>query len=252
MTLKAILIDDEPSARKSLSALLESFCPNVELLAQCTSVETGLAAIEANPPDLLFLDIEMPEASGFELLERIPDPDFEVVFTTAYEEYAIKAIKSRALDYLVKPIDIDELTAAVQRVEDKRNKGKDITNIPQQLMDTLRGSQMQERRIILPQLDGFQVVIAKDIVRCEASGNYTTLFLQTGKKITVSRSIKEYEGQLGDIGFLRVHQSHLINLNHVASYERGRGGYAVMLDGTRIEISRRKKDLFLSHLLPPD
>jgi two-component system, LytTR family, response regulator len=241
--MKAIIVDDEEKSRVTLKNLVERHCPQVEMAELCESVDAGLKAIRKHSPALVFLDIEMPFRNGFELLEKIGKPDFEVIFTTAYEHYAIKAIKFSALDYLLKPVDVDELKAAVEKVASKP-KEKEPARYDL-LLATLKS---KSAKIAVPTFDGLQMVNAEEIVKCTADESYTHITLTGGQKLVVSRILKDFEELLSGLNFFRVHNSSLINLAHVKKYVKGDGGYLVMTDGETVEVSRRKKNELLARL----
>ncbi len=239
--LKAILIDDELHCLDTLSILLKEYCVGVHIVEQCRSAAKGLSAIEKNKPDLVFLDIEMPGMNGFEMLEQFAAIPFAVVFTTSYDQYAIKAIKFSALDYLLKPVEPKELAEAVRKVEQQRQ-----LPLPEQfqmLLKQIQGKEHQINKIAVPTFEGYELITAADIVRCEADDNYTHLFLKNKNKITACRTLKEMEQQLNDFSnFIRVHHSYMVNLNEVIKYVRGDGGYLVMSDGSNVNVSKSRKD----------
>lgn len=244
--LKAIIIDDEINSRKTLDSLLKKYCPEVEVAGIADSVKSGLEQIEKTKPDVVFLDIEMPGGSGFDLLEKAPKINFEVIFTTAYDQYAIQAIKFSALDYLLKPIDVSELKTAIQKIE--KNKKQ---NIPNKNLDVfIKNIQFisSHNKIALPTLDGLMFVQLNQIVRCESDGNYTNFYLTTGEKIMVSKTMKEFEDLLLANNFFRVHNAHIVNLQQIKKYVKGEGGYIIMSDNSQIEVSRRRRDEFLQKL----
>ncbi|MEM0998482.1 MAG: LytTR family DNA-binding domain-containing protein [Bacteroidota bacterium] len=241
--IKAVVIDDEPGARETLTALLEQFFPAVEVAATAEDGRSGLRCIETYRPELVFLDIEMPGLSGIELLDTVQYRDFEVIITTAYRDYTLAAIKYSALDYLLKPIQIKALSAAIEKARKKRHT-RTLNARIRLLEEHLMGRNDQNRRIALPSGEGLMVVPIREIVRCEGDSNYTHFFFATGKKLTVTKTLREYEELLGDAGFFRIFQSHLISLYHVTSYRRGRGGHVQMSDGNLLPVSRnRKKEL---------
>jgi two-component system LytT family response regulator len=244
--LKTIIIDDELKSRESLRILIEDFCEGVEVLALCQNVNEGIAAIEKYKPDVIFLDIQMQRETGFDLLNKIKEIDFEVIFTTAYSEYAIKAFKFSAIDYLLKPIDIGDLKAALLKVEKK--VGNTIANRLKQMMDNLKGGSVENFKLALPTSEGLLFIKTNDILYCEASSNYTQIVMADGKKHVVSRTLKEYEDLLSENNFFRIHHSYLINLNMVKKYVRGEGGYVVMNNDTSLDVSKRKKDAFLERI----
>jgi two-component system, LytTR family, response regulator len=246
--IKAIIVDDEPYCCEALATLLERYCPEVEILDICYSGASGLKAIQESKPQLLFLDIEMPQMNGFNLLERLKEIKFELIFTTSYDQYAIKAIRFSALDYLLKPIDREELQKAVQKVAERQHPP-----LPQQfeiLLEKLHQPGTRILKIAMPTMEGLQMVPVDTIISCSSDGNYTTLLLKSKKKITASRSLKEVEEMLEDHSFLRVHHSYLVNLNEVEKYIKGEGGYLLMGDGSTVDVSRSRKEILLKALQP--
>jgi len=244
--IKTIIVDDEYESRQTLLHFLYRYCTNVEIIGEAASVAEAVAIITQTPPDLVFLDINMPVENGFKLFDRLPGIDFCTVFVTAYDEYALQAFKHRALDYLLKPIVIHELVVTVTRIakliEDK-NKMHQLSS----LLDSFKHP-VENTKVALPTMEGLLYVHTIDIVRCEASDNYTHIYFRDGKKITVSRTLAVYEEALKERGFARVHNQHLINLHHVEKYIRGRGGMVIMSDNKEIQVSQRKKDEFLKML----
>ena len=241
--INAILIDDEKHCRETLSIQLEKYCPQVQLLAQCCSAEEGLQAITRHHPDVVFLDVEMPQMNGFEMLGQLQEISFELIFTTGYDSYAIKAIRFSALDYLLKPIDKDDLKKAVAKLS--RKPDHILTQQLDILLSKLENKGVPLQKIALPTLDGFELVPMENILRCESDSNYTYVHLKTGRKIMVSRTLKEIEELLEGPSFLRVHHSHLVNLNEITRYVRGEGGYVIMSDNSSINVSRNRKEAFL-------
>ena len=241
--IKAILVDDEKHCRETLSIQLEKYCSEVQLLAQCNSAVQGLEAIAQYQPDVVFLDVEMPKMNGFEMLQQFSQIPFDVIFTTGYDAYAIKAIRFSAIDYLLKPIDKDELRKAVGKVSQKTSH-----NLNQQLdilLARLGTKQVSLQKIALPTLDGFELVPLENILHCEADSNYTHVVLKHAKKVLVSRTLKEIEELLDGHAFLRIHHSYIVNLNEIVRYIRGEGGYVIMSDNTSITVSRSRKDALL-------
>jgi two-component system, LytTR family, response regulator len=245
--IKALIVDDESRGRQTLSNLLKDNCPDVEVLEMCDSVDAALTAIDKLRPGLVFLDVEMPQQNGFALLEKSPNLNFDVIFTTAHSHHAIKAIKFSALDYLLKPIDIDELRSAVDKVAQKKNQ-QSHSNIEFLLQNT-RSPQKKFDKIALPTTDGFVFVNISEIIRCEASGSYTLFYFDKKDSLLVCKNLKEYEELLTDMNFFRVHHSHLVNLANIQRYIRGDGGQVIMQDGSVIEVARRKKEQFLQKLM---
>jgi two-component system, LytTR family, response regulator len=244
--LKCIIVDDELKSRESLKILIEDFCEGVTVDAICQNVDEAVLAIDQVNPDIVFLDIQLQRETGFDLLERIKNFQFEVIFTTAYSEYAIKAFKFSAIGYLLKPIDIEELKKAISKVEKKMNSS--VTERLQQLMQNLKNGSVDNYKLALPTTDGLVFIKVNDILYCEASSNYTEIITEDGKKFTVSRTLKEYEDMLSGQNFFRIHHSYLINLNSIKKYVRGDGGYVIMNDGKSLDVSKRKKEGFLARI----
>lgn len=240
--LTVVLIDDEKNALEVLQLQLEKFCTGVQVIACCDSGEGGIAAIKKHNPQLVFLDIEMPHVNGFDVLSATSQFNYDVVFTTAYDQFAIKAFKFCALDYLLKPVDINELQAAVEKAK-KKSDGGLLKEKLQQLLIQLRPPAKNEK-VALPVADSMQFVNATDILRCESESNYTHIILTNGKKITTAKTLKEVEASLQGFNFFRVHQSHLVNMDHINKVIRGDGSYILMDDGSTVAISRNKKESF--------
>jgi len=243
--IKALVIDDENRTRDLIVKMINSFGLEVEAISGGESVASGLKAIEEHHPDIVFLDIQMPDGTGFELLRSIPNKSFELVFITAHEEFAIKAIKFSALDYLLKPVDADELKAAVERAISSIGD----SNVESQF-DALQFNIQpnQKRRLVLKTQESVHVIELDTIIRCEADRNYTSFYLTGGKKILVSKTLKDYEILLSGHNFLRVQQSHLINLDFVSRYDKGNGGSVVMKDDSEVPLSPAKRDVFFKIL----
>lgn len=245
--IRAIIIEDEAKSRELLQSLVEKNCPGVSIVAQAENVEQGVEAIRKHEPNLIFLDITMPDGTGFDLLSKVSNANFEIIFTTATDKFALKAIKYSALDYLLKPIDPEELKEAIGKIREKKSGQNSIENLSF-LLQNLRKADENYSKITLPTGNAYEIVAVKDIIRCEAEGSYTHFFLSNGKKFLVSASLKHYEDLLPPDDFIRVHHQHLINMHHVIRFLKVDGGYAVMSDNTQVEISRRKKDAFLARL----
>jgi two-component system LytT family response regulator len=244
--IKSIIIDDELHCLETLSLLLNEYCPDVQLVDQCSSAKKGLEAIEKFKPEVVFLDIEMPVMNGFELLEQLSAIPFAVIFTTSYDQYAIKAIRFSALDYLLKPIDPRELVIAVKKIREQRHLP--LAEQFQVLLKQVRGKNNGFHKIAVPTADGFELIPAEQIVYCEANDNYTYFFLKNNTKIIACRILKDIELQMQDFSFfVRVHNSYLINLNEVSKYVRGDGGHLIMSDGTMVNVSRSRKEALLKH-----
>jgi two-component system LytT family response regulator len=244
--MRALILDDEKKGREYLRHLLAEHCPEIETVLMCETIDQAVEGISKNNPDLVFLDIELNKSSGFDLLRLVP-VTFEVIFTTAFESYALKAIKFSALDYLLKPIDPDELKAAVKKASEKRNdpNGKErFVNFHYNAT-----SSPKTKRLALPTQDGLIFINFSEIIRCEANGAYTYFHLKGQDKILVSKNIKEYEELLGDSGFFRVHNSSIVNLEEIKKYVKGDGGYVIMSDDASVDVSKRRKEAFLSHFM---
>lgn len=242
--IKAILIDDELHCLDTLSMTLNEYCPVVEIVAQCASAKEGLAAIQQHQPELVFLDIEMPGMNGFDMLEHIPAISFAIIFTTSYDQYAIRAIHFSALDYLLKPIDPKDLVSAVNKV----NARKHLPDPDQfrMMMEMVQNRETGFRKIAIPTLEGFELLEVSQVLRCKADDNYTILYLRNKTQLTACRTLKDIEMQLEPYGhFVRVHHSYIVNLNEVSKYIRGEGGYVVMTDGSTVNVSRSRKEALL-------
>lgn len=231
MKLTAILVDDERHSLETTAILIRKFCPDVEIIAELNDPVEALAVINEEGPDLLFLDISMPGMNGFELLESLTYKDADVIFTTAYDEYALEGFKHGAVHYLVKPIEASDLVESVQRVKRRRAEKKQQTPVSAALTP----------KIPVSSLNGVELIEVEQIIRCESDGNYTTIVLPQ-RKITVSKTLKEIEKQLVEYpNFFRLHNSHLVNLNHVSKYIRGEGGSVILTNSEEIGVSRSKK-----------
>ena len=243
--INAILIDDECDGLEDLQEAIVKYCKEINIVGVYTTPTDALQAIVQVKPNLVFLDVQMPGMSGFELLERLSPVSFEVIFVSAFDRYAIKAIRFSALDYLLKPIDIDELIRAVARV--KERKPEDKFSIQSALHNASSRSNMIEP-VAVPSATGIDLFQTNDIIYCKADGCYTVLYLTGKKSKLVTRVLKDFDDFLSESGFFRVHNSFLINLQHVKRYVRGEGGYVVLTDDHQVDISRRRKEEFLSIL----
>ncbi|MGB3005695.1 MAG: LytTR family DNA-binding domain-containing protein [Chitinophagaceae bacterium] len=242
--LTAVLIDDDESNLSSLSKKLSSHCQQIEIIARCDNASKGIDAIDNLKPDVVFLDIEMPVMNGFVMLQQLTYKNFELIFVTAYDHYAIKAIRYSALDYLVKPIEIEDLKAAVIKAAEKRNHSYPNPQI-EMLVEQLVNKKNSYSRIAIPTSEGLQFIKVEDIIYLEASSNYTQIFTTEKKKYIVSRTLKDFEDMLSTETFLRIHNSYIINKNFVEKYIRGEGGQVVLSNGITLDVSKRKKSEFL-------
>lgn len=245
--IRAIIIDDELDGRQAIQMAIEKYCPEVEIRQICESPEQGLEAIRKIMPDLVFLDVQMPAISGFDLLQQLAPVTFEVIFVTAYDQYAIKAIKFSALDYLLKPIDVTDLTHAVEKVKERIHQTGGIHRY-QSVLNNIHYQNGAIDKIAVPSADGIEFYAINDIIYCKSKGSYTTLYMKNNRKQLVSRNLKDFEDMLTGSGFCRVHHSYLINMKHIQKYCKGEGGYVILSDGYHVDISRRRKDEFLKIL----
>ncbi len=243
---KAILIDDEVHCLDTLSILLSDYCHDVQIVEQCMSAKQGLVAIEKHQPSIVFLDIEMPFMNGFEMLAQLKQIPFSIIFTTSYDQYAIKAIRFSALDYLLKPVDPKELVAAVQKAGSQKFPA--VEEQLRMLMEHIQHKETIFTKVAVPTATGFELIPFDQIILCEANDNYTHLQLKNKSKIIACRTLKEMEEQMqGFSSFLRVHNSYIVNMNEIIRYIRGEGGYLVMSDGSTVNVSRSRKDMLLKH-----
>ena len=244
MQYNAIIVDDEQHPRDLLNAILKEKYPFVNISATCNGPDQALEAIQTHSPEIVFLDVEMPGKSGFEMLASLPAIHFDIIFTTSYSKYALQAIKFSALDYLLKPIDETQLGLALDKFREKRSLTETTIRI-ENLLQNLQTAEQSNQKIALPTSNGYLFVRVSDIVRCESQNTYTTFFLSDKNQIVVSRTLKDCEEMLGEYRFQRIHQSHLINMSFLKRYIKGDGGEVIMEDGTRLDVSRRKKEDFL-------
>ena len=244
--IRARIVDDEDHCRSSLSKQIEWSCEDVEIIGTASSAKEAKKLILELRPDIVFLDIEMPGGSGFDLLDSLDEIKFSIIFTTAYDEYALKAFKVNALAYLLKPIDGEELAAAVEksRSEHTDQMGKKL----EQLMSYLRMQGASTKKVAFPVSEGLEFVVVDDIVRCESEGSYCHIYIHNQSKLFLSKTLKQVSELISSEKFVRVHHSHLVNMDHVKKYIRGKGGQVIMDDGTSIPVSRTKKDGFLDTL----
>jgi two-component system, LytTR family, response regulator len=245
--MKAVIIDDEKKSREVLKTLVEKNNPQLIISGMADGVQSGIKLVQEELPDIIFLDIKMADGTGFDLLESLPDLKSRVIFTTAYDQFALKAIKYSALDYLMKPIDSEELKAAIEKAEKQKAQNPSMENL-QFLLENFKKSESNYSRITLPTGNAYEVVNISDIIRCEAETSYTKFVLAGKRNILVSSSLKYYEDLLPEKDFFRLHHHHLVNLAHVQKFLKEDGGYVIMSDGSKIEISRRKKEAFIQRL----
>jgi len=242
MKLAAIIVEDEETSREILKNYLKKYCPNVSILGEASNIDEALVLIRNNDLDLVFLDVEMPYGNAFDLLDKVGDINFETVFVTAYNQYAVDALNAHASYYLMKPISIDELIKAVDYITEIKTKETALQNqilVPK--TNNVYG------KITIPQLDGFEVINTADILYCKADDNYTEIYLKTNKKKVVSKTLKYFEDILIDGNFARVHKSYLVNVNEVVKYVKGKGGSVMLSNGKEIMVSASKKSELLSY-----
>jgi two-component system LytT family response regulator len=239
--IKAAVIDDEMMARETITEMINLYCPDVEIVGQAENVKNGVSLIQTTRPDVLLLDIQLTDGTGFDILKQLNHFTYKVIFITAYEDYALKAIKFSALDYVLKPVDPNDLIAAVEKakesVEEKNNSVK-----LQALLNNINSLPNGMKKIVLKTANNVHLINLNDIIRCQSDKNYTHFHIRDHEVVVVSKTLKEFDDILSDLKFFRVHQSHLINMIHVKRYEKSDGGYVVMSDGSIVPVSFRKKD----------
>jgi len=241
---KALIIDDIENSRITLAHDLAEYCPSIQVIGEADGVQNGIEEINDKKPDVVFLDIQMPDGTGFDMLEQIGDFNFQVIFTTALDSFGIKAIKFSALDYLLKPIDPDELIKAVDKLKTSQQKD-DVKDSISLLLENMRDIKPDNKRIALNSAEKIHMVYIKDIIRCESQGAYTIFYLANKEQILVTKNLKEYEHLLEEHSFIRVHHSHLINFSYLKEYIKKEGGYAVMSDQSQVPVSFRKRNNLL-------
>lgn len=246
--MRAIIIEDQAESRRTLKSLLEKKCSQVTIVAEAENVDEGIATIQQYQPELVFLDVHLQSATGFDLLNRIGEINFKIIFTTAYDNYAIKAFRFSAVDYILKPIDPAELVAAVAKCESATfNQASQQASV-RTLSQNVNTDYLPAKKIVLSTADKIHVLKVADIVRCEAADTYTMFYLQHGEEIVVTKTLKDYEDLLSEFNFLRIHRSHLVNMQYVNSFEKAEGGYVNLSNGTKVPVATRKKDELLRWL----
>lgn len=246
--IKALIIDDEKHCiDRLLNLLIPSYQNTIEVIGSAQTVEKGIKDITLLKPDLIFLDVQINDKTGFDLLRSLPEINFDIIFTTAYEKFAIQAIKFSAIDYLLKPIDEEDLDIALLKLSSEKSKKITSDKIDLLLQNTHKHND-GFKKIIVPTISGFEFLEIANIIRCQSEINYTTIFLNDKQKLVVAKTLKEFEELLSDHSFFRIHNSHLVNLSFIKSYNKGKGGSVKLIDGTEIEVSSRRKDEFLKRL----
>lgn len=244
--LKAVIVEDEAASRDILSGYIKKYTKGVEVVAMAENITEGMAAIKKHNPQIVFLDIEMPYGNGFDLLDQIGEVNFETVFVTAYSNYAIKALNSSAAYYILKPIDIDELEEAIEKIKES-HRNDDSFSPTQILLENIQIENKQLQKIVLPTMSGFDVVRVKDVIRCEANDNFTEFYFENGPKLMICRTLKFFEETLSEMDFIRIHKSHLVNGQHIKKYIKGKGGQLVMSDNSVVNVSPSKKEGLLNY-----
>jgi len=246
--IKTILVDDEPRGLTSLKKMLEQHCQDVEIVAQCLDVDTAKKKIKEHRPDLVFLDISMPGKNGFDLLNELEQTTFEIIFVTAHNEYSLNAFKYSAVDYLLKPVDEDKLSEAVIRAQKRLLTNASAHQVETFLYNLQKIQTPHEMKLCIPGMKGFQVISMSEIIYCEAESSYTIFHLQNGQHLIASKTLIEYEELLKDTSFCRIHKSFLVNLVHIKEYHKGEGGTVILTNGKEVEVSRRKKEIFIGRM----
>jgi two-component system LytT family response regulator len=246
--INTIIVDDEPRGISTLNKLLQEYCPEVKIIAECADADTAKEKIEMLQPQLVFLDISLPGKNSFDMLAELKTIPFEIVFVTAHNQYTLQAFKYSAVDYLMKPIDEDLLIGAVKRAAKRISSNSDTNHISTLLHNLQKNQSHKDLKLCIPSVKGFQVVELKHILYCESAGSYTNLYFEDGRHIVSAKPIFEYEDLLSDAGFIRVHKSFIINLFHLKEYLRGEGGSVILSNNKHIEVSRRRKDFLLEKI----
>lgn len=234
---RAILIDDESKSRTALGSFLSKYCPTIEVIGEAEGVKSGLELIESSNPDVIFLDIEMNDGTGFDLVHQLGNSKYEIIFVTAFNQYAIKAFRYSAIDYLLKPVNPEELIQAVAKLSDNSR----INEIEQKL-EALMANKTSIQKIAIPSMEGVRLEEVDNISYCESDNYYTIIHLVNGERIVVSKTLKEYDKMLSDDGFIRIHQKYLVKLSEIKNYSKSDGGFVVLTNGTHLTVSRRKKE----------
>ncbi len=247
--INALIIDDEQDSRETLRSYVGRYCPQVSLVGECNNIIEARAAILKHKPQLIFLDIEMPHGTAFDLLEQFGENiDFEIIFITAFSQYAVQAFNLSAAHYLLKPVDIEELEKAVMHVAQLLSQKEQLVRA-KILLENMAAQNTQSRKLVLPLMEGFDVVKMVDILYCEAEDNFTCFYFTDGRKSLICRHLKYYEPLLEPFGFCRIHRSHIVNLEYVKRYIKGKGGSVIMENGQEIMVSNQKKDELLQRIM---
>ncbi len=243
--LKVFIAEDETKTLNSIKNIIENYCPATALVGTSQTVKDTILFLTENEVDLVLLDINFPDGTSFDILKQLKSYNFNIIFITAHEEFAIQAIKFSAADFLLKPLNPKELIAAIQQLQEKNKKDLQNKVMIETLLENLNTTEIKSKKIILRTAERLQVIEVKNIIRCESDSSYTNIFLTENRKVIVSKPLKDYDEMLCNFGFIRTHKSHLININYIASYEKSGGGYIVMKDKSNISVSVRKKDFVI-------
>jgi two-component system LytT family response regulator len=246
--IRSIIVDDEKLSRNTLKKLLELHCPEVEVVAECENAASASLQVSLLKPELVFLDVAMPGKNGIDFLKELDEINFEVIFVTAHDKYILQAIRFAAVDYLSKPVEEQQLIIAVANAGKRILSKSRHQNVPAFLHNMQQNPQRQEMQLCVPGMKGFQVIKISDIVYCEADNTYTNIYLQNNQKLMATRPLIDYETLLQDSSFVRIHKSWLINMKHLKEYQKGEGGVAIMSNGKQLDVSRRKKEYFVTYM----
>ena len=241
--MRVVLVDDEQNIRETLSALLKIYAPDIEIVGEANGVQEGISLIKSTRPDLVLLDVEMKDGTGFDLLSLYGKVDFQVIFVTGHDAFAIKAFKFSALDYVLKPIDPDDLVKAIDKARETQNSIESDLKVSSLMQN--RGEAAAKQKIVLKDANSIFVIEIKDIIRCQSENNYTRFIINDGREILVTKTLKEYDNLFSEQSFFRAHQSHLINMTHLDRYDKREGGFVVMKNGDEIPVAVRKKESLL-------
>lgn len=241
---KVVIIDDEEKSRITLNSFIDKYCPTLQIVGQADGVKTGVALIESTQPDVVFLDIEMNDGTGFDVIEQLPGSGFDLIFVTAYNQYALKAFRYSAIDYLLKPINPEELVQAVHKLS-----STDRIDQIEKKLEALLLNKTNLQKVAFPSMEGVTLEEVKNIIYCQSDNCYTHVHLQNGNRLTVSKTLKEYDQMLSEEGFFRIHQKFLVNLDHLKNFSKSDGGFVTMSNGHELAVARRKKEELLQVLM---
>jgi len=245
--IRAVIIDDIEHTHKVITEIIKKYFTEIEIVGQAYDVKNGIEILSKKSPDIVFLDINLPDGTGFDILKQIEKRDFKIIFVTAHQEYALNAIKFSAIDFLLKPLDEDEVVSAIKNTISIIKKDEEQLKI-ETFISNYKNQNSKDQKIILKTQDSIYVTKVSDIIRCESDGNYTVIYLNNGSKILISKTLKEYNELLKEYNFIRIHKSHLINTDCIVKYEKRDSGIVCMNDGSKIPVSHRKKDILINAL----